>query len=318
MRGSEAPVATVAICTANRAGRLAETLAAVLSLLDPRACEIVVVDNGSVDDTPRLLAGLAAAHPRALRAVREDRPGLSAARNRAVREARGELVLFLDDDALPAPGWLEAYLAAFHSTPAAAAGGPVEPIFDGALPEWLDARFLPYLSAWDRGGEVVPLRYNELPRGANIGFRRSVFADCGEFLEQLGRRGASLRSCEEIELCLRLERGGAPILYLPAARVRHHVATQRLSESWMAARFAAQGFSEAIIDRRHAGLRGLRSGLGRVERFRRPAADDVLARCLRETARGYRHGALYALFCVAPYQPPGGTPLARFDPPGES
>lgn len=312
--------ATVAICTANRAALLAGTLDALIPALDPRRSEVLVVDNGSTDDTPRLLRETAASTVAAgrqsdfFRAVREERAGLSAARNRAVREARGEILLFLDDDALPEPGWLEGYLAAFRDPRVGAAGGPVEPLFDGALPSWLDSRFLPYLSAWNRGPEVVALRYNELPRGANMAFRRATFAVYGEFLEQLGRKGASLRSCEEIEYCLRLERGGQEILYLPSAGVRHHVGTQRLSVTWMAARFAAQGFSEAILDWRHAGPRGLRIGLRRVARFDRDPGGDVMAQCLRHTCRGYRRGAIYAALCIARYQAPGGERSVRLAP----
>jgi GT2 family glycosyltransferase len=312
---------SVVICTANRRPRLAETLETLLPHVDARPArdvEVIVIDNGSTDDTPRLLGEAAAAHPGTLRAVREERAGLSAARNRGVREARGEVLLFLDDDALPAPGWLDSYLSAFDGSGVAAAGGPVEPIFDGPLPAWLDARFLPYLSVWDRGPEAIRLRYNELPRGANMAIRRAAFAAYGDFLEQLGRKGESLRSCEEIELFLRLERGGEEILYLPAARVRHHVGTQRLTAGWMNARFAAQGFSEAIIDWRHAGARGLRTGLARVAPYSRAAAADVLHAALRHASRGYRKGALYALFCVAPYQLPSvsdGADLKRFEPP---
>lgn len=314
------PRVTIAICTANRVALLAETLAALLPLVDPAIAELVVVDNGSSDGTPGLLAELGRIHSGSLRVIREERSGLSAARNRAVREACGDLLLFLDDDALPAPGWIDAYVAAFHDPRVGAAGGPVEPIFDGALPDWLDSRFLPYLSVWDRGPETELLRYNELPRGANMAFRRSTFAVYGEFLEQLGRKGASLRSCEEIEFCLRLERGGDEIRYVPSARVRHHVSTQRLSLDWMCRRFAAQGFSEAILDWRHAGLRGLQTGWRRVAKVDsspvHPAAPETaaLALCQRHAARGYRRGAFYALFCVAPYQPPQAIELVPFLP----
>jgi hypothetical protein len=147
-----------------------------------------------------------------------------------------------------------------------------------------------------------------------MAFRRQTFALYGEFSEQLGRKGASLRSCEEIEYCLRLERGREKILYLPGAPVRHHVATRRLTLDWMSARFAAQGFSEAILDWRHAGARGLRTGLRRVARLDRDPGGDPLASCLRHTARGYRRGALYALVCVARYGPVGEVALARFEP----
>jgi hypothetical protein len=304
------------------ASTVAGTLAALLPALDPRHSEIVVVDNGSSDDTRGCWSRLRRARRRAaglpafLFRARE-RAGLRGAQ-RAVREASGELLLFLDDDAMPQPGWLEAYLQAFRDPRVGAAGGPVEPLFDGALPAWLDGRFLPYLSAWDRGREVVPLFYNELPRGANMGFRRATFAVYGDFLEQLGRKGDSLRSCEEIEYCLRLERGGEEILYLPSAGVRHHVGTQRLSAAWMEARFAAQGFSEAILDWRHAGARGLRAGLRRVARLDQDQAHDsdadVMAACLRHTCRGYRRGAFYALFCVARYQPPAGAGSVALKP----
>lgn len=305
---------SVAICTANRAAQLEETLTALHQVLDTGTCEILVIDNGSVDETPALLRSIAANYPHPLRAMREDRVGLSAARNRAVREAQGEILLFLDDDAIPRPGWIRPYLEAFREPTVLAAGGPVEPVFDGPLPEWLDERFLPYLSAWERGENVSRLKYNELPRGANMGFRRSGFAVFGDFLEQLGRRGSSLRSCEEIEYCVRLERGGAGILYLPDASVRHRVATRRLDAAWMSDRFSAQGFSEAIVDWRHAGARGLRTGLQRAGRNARRSGAEVMDRCLRSAARGYRLGSLYSFFCVARYQPIEPIALLPFQP----
>ena len=311
---------SIAICTLNRGTVLAETLAAVSPLLSSPASELIVVDNGSTDETEQILGEFTRSTTGNVRALREPRAGLSAARNRAVREARGDLLFFLDDDAVPAAGWLDAYAQAFRDPRVAAAGGPVEPIFDGPLPAWLDTRFLPYLSAWERGEAAIDLKYNELPRGANMVFRRSRFAAYGEFMEQLGRRGASLRSCEEIEFCLRLERGGERIVYVPGASVRHRVATGRLDLAWMRRRFAAQGFSEAVIDWRHAGWRGLRAGWRRA-RTHAPgtgsnAADarqaDPFFSCLAEAFLGYRRGAIYAFLLVARFACPGGGALAPF------
>lgn len=314
---------TIAICTLNRGALLAETLAALPPLLVAPECELLVIDNGSTDGTSQVLAEFLRSTKGNARALCEPRAGLSAARNRAVREAGGELIYFLDDDAVPAAGWLEAYIDIFRDPQVAAAGGPVEPLFDGPLPEWLDQRFLPYLSAWDRGGTSLDLFYNELPRGANMAFRRSCFELYGDFLEQLGRRGASLRSCEEVELCLRLERGGERIVYVPGASVRHRVATGRLDLAWMQSRFAAQGFSEAIIDWRHAGLRGLRTGFSSARnralrnRLGTPGSReaDPLPGCLDRAFHGYRRGAVYALCCVARFASPAGASLKPFSPP---
>ena len=314
--------ATVAICTANRSARLAETLATVMPLAAAAAAELLVVDNGSTDDTPAVLersAGEAAISGVRFRRVAEPRIGLSAARNRAVRESSGDLLLFLDDDALPGPGWIESYLGLFRDESVDAAGGPIAPIWSAALPGWLEERFRPYLSAWDRGPEPHELRYNEYPRGANLAIRRSSFGRFGDFLEQLGRKGASLRSCEEIEFCLRLERAGRRIVYLPAAGVRHHVAVERLTLDWMARRFAAQGFSEAILEWRHAGFAGLARGLARSRRVAAETArassaatTEPFALCQKAALGGYRRGALYAMVATPRYSPPDGSAPAPF------
>ncbi len=153
-----------------------------------------------------------------VRALREPRAGLSAARNRAVREASGELLFFLDDDAVPAAGWLEAYIGIFRDPQVAAAGGPVEPVFDGPLPDWLDQRFLPYLSAWDRGGTSIDLcTTTSCPAAPTWPSEDRASSSTAISWSNSGRRGASLRSCEEVELCLRLERGGERIVYVPEA-----------------------------------------------------------------------------------------------------
>jgi glycosyltransferase involved in cell wall biosynthesis len=301
--------ASVVVCTRNRGELVLGTCAAALGLEAPEGgYEVLVVDNGSTDGSLEEMQEVARRHPGRMRVVEEPTPGLSRARNLGLREARGELVLFLDDDALPGASWLAAMHEALTRENVLAAGGPVEPIFSDPLPAWLDQRFLPYLSAWDLGREPVALHYNEYPRGANIGFRREAFERFGEFLPQLGRRGRSLRSCEEIELCLRLERAGAKVLYEPAAPVRHHVDTARLTPEWMAARFAAQGFSEALLEWRHAGLRGLRQGIRRARRntmARRAGespSESVLRLCTRRALRGYLAGALVAPVSVPRYR----------------
>ena len=305
--------ASVVVCTRNRSRSLAETLEAALALSAPFSWELVVVDNHSRDDTRSIARSLAERNPERVRVAVEPVVGLSAARNCGLRHARGAWIAFLDDDAFPAPGWLEAYERALGEPNVLSAGGPVEPIYSSALPDWFDASFLPYLTVWDLGAEPIDLRHNELPRGANVAYRREAFERVGEFDRRLGRSGRSLRSCEEIELGLRLERSGFRALYAPEARVRHRVEAERLTPEWFVRRFAAQGFSEAIIDWKHFGAGGLgegrvrrRQGLLRLRMEEEPGS--LRLRCEASAVRGYRRGALYAVAAVERWDPEAPPP----------
>jgi len=312
--GRGGPPVSVVVCTRNRSASLAVFGAAWLRHVASVDWELLLVDNGSTDDSREVAAALVAERPASARLLVEPALGLSSARNLGVRMARGERVVFLDDDAAPAAGWLDAFARALARPGALAAGGPIEPEFASPPPDWLGPEFLPYLSAWERGPEPHRLAYPEYPRGTNMAFRREAFERFGEFDLRLGRRGRSLRSCEEIELCLRVERGGGEVVYEPGARVRHRVETARLSPRWLLARFAAQGFSEAIVEWKHFGVAGLRSGLARQRAGARhhagrlgPAA--LLSRCHRTAARAYARGAAYAVVAVERWNPPRPGPV---------
>src|SRR5258708_10757639 len=135
----QSPLITVAICTHNRAALMAEAVRSVLPQLDSDT-ELVIVDNSSTDDTAKVAAGFATANPR-VRAVLESKMGLSAARNTVLATARGEYVIFLDDDATAEDGWLEAYRRFFSGLPSArvaAAGGAVFPRYEKPPPACLN------------------------------------------------------------------------------------------------------------------------------------------------------------------------------------
>jgi len=305
------PRASVVVCTRNRSSLLGQACAAALAVAPPPGgWELVIIDNASTDDTREVAEAVARRAPELVRVVEEPTVGLSAARNRGIAEARGEHLAFLDDDAFPAPGWLTALSAALDGEAVMAAGGPVEPIFDGPLPGWFRGSYLPYLTVWDLGDAAVDLRYNEYPRGANMAFRREAFTRFGGFSPHLGRTGRSLLSCEETELCLRLERGGLRTVYAPGARVRHATPVERLTPEWMERRFAAQGRSEAVIAWVHGGLRALARGLGahrcRVAGARASQEADagLDLRCHRRALRGYLRGMATAPLRVPRYRPP--------------
>jgi glycosyltransferase involved in cell wall biosynthesis len=310
------------VCTRNRSGSLALALDAILAMDFPAGrWELLVVDNGSTDDTASVAGRVAQGRAELITVIEEPSPGLSAARNRGIRAARGEIVAFVDDDAFPEAGWLRALVEVIRQEGAWVAGGPVVPIVDGELPGWFGDRYLPYLAVWNKGPEVQALTYNEYPRGVNMAFHRDVFREVGDFSPHLGRKGSSLLSCEEIELCLRVERAGGRILYTPCARVRHLIPAARITPRWLARRFMAQAHSEAILIWQHAGLRGLLRGLRPFiksapwiwHQLRSPPEGRVYARCQRSALLGYVRGFAAALARVPRYQPRAGA--AQWLPP---
>ncbi len=275
--------------------------------------EFLIIDNCSTDDTLDVARSVENDFPDQVRVLQETELGLSAARNTGVRNAKGDFIAFLDDDAFPARGWLQAIIDALLIDGIQCAGGPIEPVFQGELPDWFLGRFLPYLSVWDLGDSARRLHYDEYPRGANVAFRREVFDSVGGFCTDLGRKGNNLLSCEEIELCLRIERLGGEIAYVPEARVRHKVNIERLSPEWLKKRFEAQGRSEAVINWRHGGLIGLMKGRRTISKRVREASsqsnhgDDLIVRCQRRSLRGYMRAVLPTVFTVDRWRWPAET-----------
>lgn len=123
------PSLSVVICTYNRSGSLAETLASVNACTLPGDCtvELVVVDNNSTDDTAAVCATFAGVARIPFRCVKETAQGLSHARNRGVAEATGDVVIFTDDDVLVNARWLVTYAEEFGVNEADCAFGRIYP-----------------------------------------------------------------------------------------------------------------------------------------------------------------------------------------------
>ena len=237
---------SVAVCTYNRCDYLHSALLSVRDQLGD-AHEAIVIDNGSSDRTREVVETLMAEMP-SLRYVEEPRLGLSHARNRAIEVAQGDLIAFLDDDAVADPTWLAATLDAFAAHPdAAAIGGRVDLIWpDGRRPAWLPDGFERSYAGTDFGVEPRRLIFPETPVGANMAFRRSVLRDLGGFNVHLGRKGRQLISGEEQELFQRIAGKDLEVWYDPEAGVGHHVIPDRVNRRWVLRRCFYQGWSMAI------------------------------------------------------------------------
>jgi glycosyltransferase involved in cell wall biosynthesis len=227
---------TVAICTWNRADLLRKTLESMTSLAVPSNCEweLIVVNNASTDSTKSVLNAFS--HRLPLRPVFEPRQGHSNARNRAVAEANGDLLIWTDDDVLVDSRWLAEHWRAFRANRHIAYfAGPIEPWFESNPPRWFQ-RHLHELSGVvvcvDHGSEMRPLKRNESLFGANLAVRRDVAAKF-PFNSTLGRMKDALTGGDDSDFIDRLADGGLEGMWVPLARVKHFVPRSRTNANYV-------------------------------------------------------------------------------------
>lgn len=246
--------ATIAICTHNRAADLKEALLSILQQSFKHSYEVIVVDNGSTDHTKQVVQEFQKMVDIPVLYVFEERLGLSVARNRAIREASGEYVLFLDDDAVASTDWVSGIVALFELDPQiGCVGGKIEPVWEGSAPLWLPQENRTLYTILDYSDEIVEMRKPDIPFGANVAFRKSVFDSMEAFREDLGRVGSNLLSSEESELIERV-RARYTVYYTPHASVLHKIPRSRISKKWLLRRIYWQGVSSAVTSKKKAGI----------------------------------------------------------------
>lgn len=237
---------TVVICTHNRARLLADALESLEGQILPRdRFEVIVVDNASTDDTAAVVETFCARGRIDLRAVREPELGLDAARNRAIREARGEIVAFLDDDARARYDWAAEILRGSERHDAPILGGRVDLIWEVPRPDWFSDVLLRYLIHCDYGPEVIEVTSPPWLYGTNVAFRRSLFQEIGLFRLDLDRKGDSLMGGGDTEFLKRAHARGKSLLYLPSLVVRHLVPASRLTRHFFRERLFYSGYTRA-------------------------------------------------------------------------
>ncbi|WP_350036939.1 glycosyltransferase [Pseudohaliea sp.] len=258
---------SVIICTWNRAESLRRCLARFTEIALPKKgdWEILVVNNNSTDNTSRIVKSFSALLP--IREVLEPVQGLSAARNRGVHEARGELLLWTDDDVLVSMNWLLEYASACTRNPSVAFfGGPIEPVFEGSPASWLSEGWRAVEAAFasrDLGSSECRLCPDTLPYGANFAVRRHVQKHFLYDLE-LGRKGTEMLSGEESAVMTAVLEAGYSGLWLPGASVSHLIEPDRQRIRYL--RDYYQGIG-ALSVRRNQELRLESAGRGQKRRI---------------------------------------------------
>ena len=245
---------TVCICTHNRPHYVRDCLAGLAcQTAVPDQFAILIVDSGSTGETPAHLARLAAAANATL--LRVDLPGVSRARNAGAQSCRTPYIAYIDDDAIPAPDWIERILAALAETtpPPAILGGRALPLWEAPLPAWWPPNLRGILSIIEYEGRGLygdpALPANLAPYTVNMVANVAHLRAAGGFADTVGRFGNTLLSDEDVQLAWRLRDAGLPIRYDSRIVVHHQIQAARLTTDWLLSRLHWQGASTVVTRR---------------------------------------------------------------------
>ena len=209
--------------------------------------EVVIVIDGDRDLYDRA-ENRWANHEDVLIHCNDHNRGLSASRNRGIELATGDVIAFMDDDAVADERWVEELVSVYNDRDVEAVGGTMTPIWIAGEPAFLPAEFHWLVGVTHRGfPDEGPVRNTF---GSNISFRADALGQLDGFDEQLGRKGDRHVQGEETELAARLrDELNGTLYYSPRARVGHKVFAYRTRFSWLVKRAFWQGYSKRVMKR---------------------------------------------------------------------
>jgi glycosyltransferase involved in cell wall biosynthesis len=247
------PKLSVIICTYNRSNYILDALhSLVQQTLSHNLFEVLLINNNSTDATESLCKNFAQHIPDFnYRYMVETQQGLSHARNCGIKEASGDILIYVDDDATVNAEYLQAYYSFFEQYPLAmAAGGPVIPVYETKKPRWLSHFTIPLITGYFyKGKKIKAFKKSGFPRGGNAAYRKAVFDKTGYFNVQLGRKGDSLIGAEEKDIFDKMRALRMPFYYLPGAILYHIIPASKLTDAYFNTLTVSLGKSEQLRTR---------------------------------------------------------------------
>lgn len=247
---------SIIIATAGRPVAVKAAIQSLLDLsLDRRETEILVIDNNSQEDFAKDLFGYCISLGEQVRYIRETNPGLSAARHRSIRESRGGILTFIENDVEVSDKWFDAIQAGFEDPEVGMVGGPSIPKFTGTVPAWLWDYFTPtpyggwmcgWLSLLDIGKDVKNINLNYI-WGLNFSIRKNVILRCGGFHPDLVPPELQRWQGDgETGLTKKVVAAGYRADYIQNALVHHLCSPDRLTPQSFAKRAYYQGIADSF------------------------------------------------------------------------
>lgn len=281
--GMAQPEASVVVATRDRPSLLRECLESLYADNSAASREVIVVDNGSSEETAELVSTFQRRTQLDVRCVREQQIGLSHAKNRGVAEANGPLIIFLDDDMAVENGWVDALLGPLADPQVVAVTGRVLPRWLATPPDWMwgpHARMLTSKDFGDRNRRLAP---DEFPLGGNSAMRAELLrAFAPAFDPTLGHRGALVIGGEDVGVAHRLREYGH-LVYAATAVAHHAIPAERATWGWVRRRHFQGGFGEARV----ASYQGYKDGASLPRRMARAGRLWWRAHALRRRNRRF-------------------------------
>ena len=226
---SSIPEISIAVCTYNRSDVLSNCLESLSNQsASTELFEVLIIDNNSTDDTKKIAENFCAKHVN-FRYIFEEKQGLSQARNRAIAEAQGKYLAYIDDDAIADKDWVKNILAVIKTDSSMVAfGGPIYPWYNKEKPKWFKDEFVTY-SYWEQHFQLTEKNCPFGLCGSNMIFKKEILNKYNCFSAEYGMNGDKIAFGEESLLFNKMLKNKENIQYFPEIFVYHLVSDKSYS-----------------------------------------------------------------------------------------
>lgn len=249
---------SVVIPTLNRSDLLRLTLQSLTKQTLPASeFEVLVIDNGSTDDTKAVVSHFRYELP-CVKYFQELRPGLHSGRHRGLAEAGGNILVFADDDIQALPTWLEGIQESFQNDDVGLVGGKNIPNYESVPPAWMeklwvttpDGKYITYFSLLDFG-DAPKVVHPYFVFGCNFSIRKDLLFEIKGFHpDGMPQSMLKYRGDGESHVAITLHDMGFKTMYNPKASVKHWVPASRMKMNYIKKRAFAEGITQSYIDTR--------------------------------------------------------------------